>query len=341
MQLRPDQLTRHLQGTLAPIYVVSGDEPLQMMETTDAIRQAARKQGFDERQVFHVDGDFSWSQLADESNSLSLFSSQRILELRMPKAAPGKEGIAVLTDYAERPPDDTVLIVVCPRLDARVIRSRWVSSLDKQGVLLRLWPIERSDLPRWVNQRMRDKNLSPDPQAVQCLVDRVEGNLLAAAQEIDKLALLLGDGATNTVVDADRVIEAVTDSARYDVFGLVDTMLQGDVARSVHMIEGLRAEGVAEPVVLWALSAELRKLAQLQQGIQNGQSSDSMLKKLRVFPKRQTLVTQALRKLSLRHLQELLRLAAKVDQAVKGVSGESAWGLLTRLTVRTAMVCRR
>lgn len=240
MKVRPDQLERHLNSDMAAIYFVSGDEPLQVMESADRIRAEARKRDYTEREVMDVDAQFDWNQLLDAGNSLSLFAEKRILELRLPTGKPGKVGSKILQEYAQRPADDAVLIISSGKLDGSAKNTKWFKTLDQQGVVIQCWPVNTEQLPGWINQRLQSKGIAADREAVQLLADRVEGNLLAAAQEVDKLFLLHGAGKLNF----EQIASAVADSARYNIYDLVDSALGGDVERTSRIVGGLKNEGV-------------------------------------------------------------------------------------------------
>ncbi|MBI5041957.1 MAG: DNA polymerase III subunit delta, partial [Gammaproteobacteria bacterium] len=286
MQLKAEQLAAHLKKGLAPIYFIYGDELLLVQEAADAIRAAARAQDYSEREVFNVDKDFDWYKLTESSNNLSLFAERRILEVRMPTGKPGDAGGRALREYAERPVEDTLLLIVSGKLDAQQRKSKWVTDLEAAGVGIQIWPVDAQHLPQWIRGRMQSRGLQPTPEAVQLLAERVEGNLLACAQEIDKLKLLVGDGA----VDVAAVTAAVADSARFDVFGLVDSALAGEPERSVRMLSGLRGEGVEPALVVAMLARELRSLAAMAWEIGRGATAGAVMARHRVWPKRQPVV---------------------------------------------------
>ena len=265
MKLNPAQLNKHLQGSLTPIYVVSGDEALLCQEACDAIRAATRQQGFGERQVFNAENNFDWGQLLQAGASLSLFAEKRLLELRIPNGKPGDKGAAALLEYLARPAEDTVLLISLPKLDGSTQKTKWAKALidGAQTQFLQIWPVDAAQLPQWIRQRLAQAGLSASQEAVEMIAARVEGNLLAAAQEIEKLKLLAEGGQ----VDADTVLAAVADSARYDVFGLIDAALAGEAAHALRMLEGLRGEGVEPPVILWALAREIRLLATIAEAL--------------------------------------------------------------------------
>jgi DNA polymerase-3 subunit delta len=317
---------------LQPIYLLSGDEPLQLMEAGDAIRRQAREKGFGEREVMHVESGFDWGDLLAASGSMSLFAEQRLLELRMPTGKPGKEGGKALVEYAENPPPDTLLLITCGKLDRSQQNSKWYKSLDKAGATLTVWPIEPAALPGWVTQRMRARGLQPTQEAAQLLAERVEGNMLAAAQEVEKLLLLYGESA----IDAAQVEEGVADSARYDIFELVDTALQGDVVRTTRVIQGLRGEGVEPVLVLWALLREIRAMEQMAEALAQGHPIDAVMEQHRVWNKRKAPVRAGLQRHSLKRWQLLLRRAGRIDRMIKGIEPGNPWDELLQLTLLMA-----
>lgn len=334
MRLRYEQLLSHLQQGLQPLYLLSGDEPLQLMEAADAIRARAREQGFGEREVFHAESGFDWSSLTEASGSLSLFAEQRLLELRLPSGKPGREGGAALADYANNPPPDTVLLVISGKIDAASQKSKWYKALDAAGVTLQVWPVEPGALPGWALNRMRSRGMQPSTEAAQILAERVEGNLLAAAQEVEKLRLLYGEGR----IDVEQVEEGVADSARYDIFELVDTALLGDAARTSRVVDGLRAEGVEPILVLWALLREIRTMAQMAGELTHGDSAEAVIGKYRVWEKRKGPVRAGLQRHPLKRWLQLLRRAGRIDRMIKGVEPGNPWDELLQLALLMAGV---
>jgi DNA polymerase-3 subunit delta len=314
MKLYPEKLHDHLQQGLRPLYLLSGDEPLQLGEAADAIRARARQQGFGERQVMHVDNSFDWSGLAAASHTLSLFAEQRLIDLRLPSGKPGKEGGAALSDYAANPPPDTVLLISSGKLDKTAQNSKWFKTLDKVGVTLQVWPVEPAALPQWVAQRMRSRGMSASAEAARLLAERVEGNMLAAAQEVEKLRLLYGEAT----VDVAMVEQGVADSARYDIFELVDTALLGDAPRVARVLEGLRGEGVEPILILWALVRECRTMEEMAYEIEHGASAEAVLKARWVWEKRRPAVRAGLKRHNQRRWSQLLRRAARIDRMIKG-----------------------
>jgi len=332
MRLYPDKLEAALKKDLLPVYFLSGDEPLQLGEAADAVRRAARAQGFSEREVLHVEKGFDWNTLLAESNALSLFAEKKIIDLRLPSGKPGKDGGAALAEYAARPPEDTLLLITSGKVDKRSQSAKWYRALDKVGATMQVWPVEAPEMPRWLEQRLRARGLQPDREAVRMIAERVEGNLLAAAQEVDKLVLLNGSGP----LSAEQVEAAVADSARFDVFGLVDAALAGDAPRASRMLHGLRGEGVEPILVLWALTRELRSLADMAAQIESGKGVDGVL--ARVWGKRKGPVKAGLQRHNRARWQQMLRRAARLDRVIKGVAPGNAWDELLQLTLLMAGV---
>jgi DNA polymerase-3 subunit delta len=334
MRIRFPDLKQHLgKGRLAPIYLVSGDEPLQTGEAADAIREGAKASGYSSRDVIDADRNFNWDELAAEASNLSLFAEQRVLDLRIPSGKPGAAGGKALVEYTERPADDTLLLITMPKLDRSQTNSKWFKTIDKSGVVIQVWPLTEAQLAPWIEQRMRGCGLSPEPGVTALLAERIEGNLLAAAQEIDKLLLLQGPGPIST----EQLLEAVTDSARYDVFDLVDSALSGNRSRSLRILNGLRGEGTPPPVVLWALAREVRTLSELAFLVEKGRSPQQAVGTRRdIWDKRKPLVTKALQRLSARNWRRLLLLCGLADRTIKGREKGDPWLLFQDIATRMA-----
>lgn len=334
MKLRPEQLQRHLLDGLQSVYVLCGDEPLLLQESTDLIRQAATKNGYSERQVHAIERGFSWDALIADSQALSLFAERKLMELRF-SGKPDAAAADVLINFAQRPPEDTLLLITLPKLDAAAQKSKWFTALDNHGVQITVYPVDASALPVWLSQRAQSLGLRLPTEALQLLADRTEGNLLAAAQALEKLRLL-SDGND---ISFDTVASLVSDSTRYSVFDLADAVLMGDASRAARLLLGLESEGQAESVVLWALQKDLRALTlAAEQMSQSGQQalSSQALNQLGFWAKRQGPAQQALRRLSLIRLQRLTSGVIDVDKAIKGQSPERAWDALLRLTMAMA-----
>ncbi len=334
MRLRFEQLENHLRGALLPIYLVSGDEPLQRAEACDAIRAAARAQGFDERQVMHVEAGFDWGELQAASDALSLFAERRLIELRMPNPTPGKEGGAALADYAARPPEDNLLLIDCGKLEKAQQNGKWFKSLDKVGAVLQVWPVEAGRLPGWITERMRRRGLEPSREAAQLLAEMVEGNMLAADQEIAKLALLHPPGP----LSVEAVEAAVADSARYDNFELVDAAFNGETLRCRRMLDGLRGEGEEPLKLLAALLFKLRQVEPIARAVASGVPTGQAMNNARVFQKSQAPTAAMLARHPLRRIQALVGRAARIDRMVKGAEAGEPWDELMQLTLLIAGV---
>jgi len=329
MKLNARQLDGQLARELATIYLVSGEEPLLVAEAVDQIRARARSQGFDQRDLVVVERGFKWAELVGEADNLSLFSSRRLIELRLPTPRPGEAGGKVLRGFAERPEPDRLIVVVTGKLDAAAARSSWVKAIESAGVLVQVWPIERTQLPDWIKRRASGLQLQLTQRAAETLAERVEGNLLAADQELKKLAILASDGP----VDADGVLAAVANNARFDVFRLVDAVLTADARRAFAILAGLRAEGTEPALLAWALGRELCLLARLRSALDRGQALASAFAKNGVWQRRQALVTRALERYSAADLRSLLQQAAATDHVIKGVVAGDSWQALTQLVM--------
>ncbi len=328
-KIRNDQLNQSLKAKLAPVYLISGDETLLVQEACDKVRQAARQSGFTERERYHIDKQFDWSQLLLSGNSLSLFNDKKIIECRFESSKPGTDGSKAISEYLESPSDDNILILVMPKLDGGTQRAKWVKLIEKIGYWIPIWPINAVQLPRWLGQRLKQAGLNADSQTIELLANRIEGNLLAAHQEIQKLKLL----ANSEWLPPELVANTVADSARYDVFGLVDKALMGNARDAVKTLHGLKAEGNEPISVLWAVTREIRTLLGIQHASSQGQNINWAIKEAGVWEKRQPLVQGALRRLSTKQLIHMLRQANGIDKAVKGLRKSDPWNELTELII--------
>jgi DNA polymerase-3 subunit delta len=316
MQIKAEHLRVHLaKGRLARIYVVAGDEALLAIEAQDAIRAAARSAGFAERTTLHADGRFDWSLLEQAARSGSLFSERRIVEVRLPSGKPGKEGAQALSGYAGRTPEDALTLICLPRLERTVRESSWAKALESAGVWVDVATVERAMLPDWIEARLERQRQSASRDALQFLADRVEGNLLAAHQEISKLALLFPAGS----LTFGQVKDSVLNVARYDVFALPAAILDGDRTRVCRTIEGLRAEGEALPLALWVVSEELRTLLRLKHETAAGKPFTSSARELRIWGPRLGAAERAIGRVSESELATLLARCAQLDRIAKGL----------------------
>jgi DNA polymerase-3 subunit delta len=329
LKLKVNQLSSHLQKNLAPCYLVTGDEHLLVAEALDAIRETARQHGFTSRELHIASQGFDWAQLRDSSANLSLFAEKKIVELRLPTGKPGRSGSQAIVDLVETTDSDLLLIVSGPKLDRGGQASKWAKSLEAKGVNIQVWPVGVRELPGWIAERMRQAGLQPDREAVALIADRVEGNLLAAGQEIEKLRLILGEGK----VTAADVNTAVANSSRYDVFNLVDAALTGNAKRALKILSGLRAEGVEPVIVVWALTRELRTLASLTDTVSQGMDLASGMQKTGVWRNRQALVRSCIGRHQHGDFHRLLKAASHADQAAKGQSPADPWQLSTDIVL--------
>lgn len=327
MRLRADALAAHLARGPAPIYTVSGEQPLLVDEATIQIREAIHRQAPAERQGTVADARFDWRAWVSGFDSLSLFASRRVVELRLPTGKPGVEGGKVLEAWCARPPDEVFLILILPRLDKATQQTKWYAALERAGVVVQTTEPTPEQLPRWIDARLARHGLRAERDTLAFLAARVEGNLLAAHQEIEKLALLVPPGT----LSLDDARAAVVDVAHYDAGDLPEALLRGDAVRYCRIIDGLRAEGEAPPLTIWLLAQELRTLYRLAAGLARGESLPMLMKQQRIWESRQPLVGSALRRIPLDRLSSALRLMARADRAAKGLLRENAWLMLEQV----------
>ena len=332
MKIRANQLSAHLKKSLAPCYLVTGDEHLLAAEALDEIRDAARARGFGNRELHVATTGFDWHQLTASSGNMSLFAEQRIVELRLPTGKPGRAGGQAIVDLVELAGPELLFIVVAPKLERGGANSKWAKSIDQKGVNLQIWPIGVRELPGWIAGRMRQVGLQPEREAVAMIADRVEGNLLAAGQEIEKLRLLLGAGK----VSAEDVNRAVANSSRYDVYKLTDAAMAGDAPRAVRILGGLKAEGVEPVIVMWALTRELRTLATLDDAVRQGTDLGSAMQGARVWSNRQGLVRSCISRHQPGTFHRMLKASGRADAAAKGQRYGDPWQMATDIVVGMA-----
>ncbi len=334
MKLYGNKLAGHLAGRLGQLYLVSGDEPLLLQEACDEIRATAKKAGFLERELFHVDGSFDWNELLYSTNSMSLFADKKLLEVRMPTAKPGDQGGKVLSTLAQSLSEDIILLVVAPRLDQPAQKTAWFKAVEKSGVFVQIWPIDAKELPGWLDARFRREGLKASREAITAMAERIEGNLLAAVQEIARLKLVTTDGR----IDLHHVTEGVADSARFDVFKLIDSALLGDSARAVRMVQGLKNEGVDALFVVNMLAREIRSLEGMARACGQGQNMRDVLKKASVWVYRKNIVTRCLDRHTDHSLAQLQLDLGEVDRIVKGASQGDPWREMTSVCLGLAGV---
>jgi DNA polymerase-3 subunit delta len=332
MKIRAEQLQSHLSKELLPVYVISGDEPLLAQESADAVRLAARNKGFSGREVFHGEGKFDWGQLHNEANALSLFAEKKIIEIRISNGKPGDKGSKALCELCANPSPDNLLLVILPKLERSAQNSKWVKALEAVGAHIQVWPVTGDQLPRWIKQRLLESTITANQQAVEILAERVEGNLLAAVQEIEKLKLLAIEGK----VDAIMMSSVVADSARYNLFEFVDKVLAGDAQSAARSLRGLHSEGTDAIPLLWAITRELRILIKASEQISRGENRDWALKNAGVWEKRLPLFRTAIQRCSAAHLRMLLYQAGAIDRGSKGMRKADIWDELPTLVLSLA-----
>lgn len=331
MNLRPEQLSAQLAKPLAPLYVLHGNEPLLVLEAGDAVRAAARKQGFAEREVLVAGQGFRWDTLQSAAGNLSLFGESKLVDLRIPNGKPGRDGGDALQRYARHLDDGIVTLISLPELDWAARKAAWFVALAEAGVVVELNAPERERLPDWIAQRLARQQQKATPDALAFIAEHIEGNLLAAHQEILKLGLLHEAGE----LSLEAVRDAVLNVARYDVDKLRTALLEGDATRCARLLEGLKGEGEAPPLVLWALANEIRTLANLRQGMDEGQQLQGLLKAERVFDeRRKQAIQRALPRLASGTLRTAILHAAKIDRMIKGLAGGDVWDEFLQLCLR-------
>jgi DNA polymerase-3 subunit delta len=332
MPITSEELPRHFASGLKPLYVVYGDALLLAIEAADSIRAAARAAGYSERETFVVEQHFKWAELRNSAQSLSLFAERKVIDLRIPSGKPGVEGGQALQDYVASMSPDVLTLITLPKLDWSTQKSQWFGALERYGVMVTADDIPRNALPRWIAARLKRQEQSADDATLEFLADRCEGNLLAAFQEIRKLALLFPAGQ----LSFEQVSDAVMDVARYDIFKLSEAMLSGNGERFARILEGLRAEGTATVLVLWAVSEDIRTLGRVLQAVQRGGKLGDVLRDMRVRRDRQPLIENAARRFKFQHLERALQQAARLDKTIKGLRQGDVWDELLQLGLRFA-----
>lgn len=334
MRVYPEKLAGQLQQQLLPVYLISGDETLLVQESCDQVRKAARNAGCTEREVIDVSAPgFKWHEILGSASAMSLFADRKLVELRVPSGKPGAEGSKALVEYLNiSAGSEDILLIIAGKIDKQSTNSKWYKALDSAGATIQIWPVDAKDLPRWLQQRVSTAGMSIDNDALHLLCDRVEGNLLAAVQEVEKLKLL----ATNDQITAATVTAAVSNNARYNLFDMTDNALKGNAAGSLKMLHGLRGEGTEPTVALWALLREIRTLNQAQKAVDSGQNPQQALTALRVWKNRMSLMQGALGRHSRQSLSHLLEQALQVDGSIKGFARGKPWDNLESLILDLA-----
>ena len=330
MNLKAEQLSAHLKSKgLSSIYIISGDELLLVQEAADAIRAAAKLNGYIERKLFHADSKFDWNDILIEADSRSLFSNKKFLEIRIITGKPGDKGSKALQAYLKKVDPENLTLIITPKLDRASTRSKWFTALEAQGIFIQIWPIGAHQLPQWLNQRLNQSDIKVSGEALSILAENIEGNLLAAIQEIEKLKLL----APKEEVTGEAMSLMVTDSARFNVFSLVDRIMEGEAQKACRILHGLRSDGTEAAFVLWAITRHLRIIFKGSEAVASSENIDSALLKLGVWENKKTLVKKTINRTSSVRLQQMLKLSGGIDRSLKGVGLGSSWDELTTLTL--------
>lgn len=330
MQLNSEALPKQLKSGLKSLYIVHGDALLLAIEAGDSIRAVARQQGYEERETFNVEGNFRWESILAANQSVSLFSPRKVIDIRIPSGKPGTDGSKTLLSYCQHLSPDILTLITLPRLDRNTQKSKWFSELCRHGVLVQADDISRQALPGWIAGRLKRQQQATDKDTLEFIAERCEGNLLAAFQEIQKLALLFPPGE----LSFEQVKDAVLDVARYDVFKLSEAMLSGNVARFSRILQGLQADGTASVLVLWAISEDIRTLGKVLQAMSSGMPLNQALKSARVWGSRQALIERSARRVQPAWVEQGMLQAAKIDKIIKGLSRGDEWDELLQLGLR-------
>lgn len=332
MRISTEDLPQHLKRGLGSLYVIHGEALLLAIEAADAIRNAAREAGYTERETIIVEQYFKWGELRNSAQSMSLFSSRKVIDLRIPSGKPGVEGAQALQDHCENLDPDTLTLISLPKLEGTAFKSKWFAALEQHGTIISADEVSLAALPTWIAGRLRRQGQSADADTLKFLADKVEGNLLAAYQEIQKLALLFPEGA----LTFDQVKDSVMDVARYDVFKLSEAMLTGDAERYSRILDGLRAEGTATVLILWSISEDIRALAKVSRAVQQSGNLAGALRDARVWGAKQKLIERSVRRFTPTFAERALRQAAQIDRLIKGLRQGDVWDELLQLGIRCA-----
>lgn len=330
MHIKSEQLAQQLKETIVPLYTVFGGEPLLVNEAADLIRTIARQQGYTEREIFSVDHRFNWAELQFICNSLSLFSNRRIIDIRIPSGKPGREGSKAIEAYCQALPPDTISLITLPKIDKQTQSTKWFKALENTGIVVPIYPIERGQLPKWIERRLAIQHQSTDANTLQFLADNVEGNLLAAHQEIQKLALLYPNGA----LSFEQVKHAMLNVARYDVYQLSEAMIALDTIRFSRILEELKEEGTAPPLIITILAEQIRTLILIHNGMNKGKPIAQLMKEARIWGSRQQIVMKAVRRFTPKSLKLALLHAANIDRISKGIAKGDIWDEIMQLGLR-------
>jgi DNA polymerase III subunit delta len=303
---------------LDPVTLIFGDEPLLVEEASDVLRKAAIEQGYTERLKHTAEKNFDWNELTDAGQSMSLFAERRLVELRLPTGKPGVEGSKVLCDLVEHPPEDTAVLIISTRIDNTTQKQKWFKAIEKHGTTIEYKAVKLDKFPAWLGDRLTSRGLQADSDSIALLVHYFEGNLLAAAQEIDRLELLMGDASTSGGSQYEALQQSVTDNTRFSVFNYIDACLEGNHARTLRMLDGIRGEGGAAAMVLWSLAREARNMTRLTHEMALGGRQGDVFRRHRIWSTRQRIVAAAARRHGYTGWRTLLRQVSRLDKIMKG-----------------------
>lgn len=327
MKLSPIILPSELNKRLLNCYLVSGDEPLLVQESLDLIRRASFDAGFTVRENYDQSQSIDWQEILSASNNLSLFSEKKIIEIRLTSIKLGREGIKNIIELTQRLNEDLMLVISAPKIDKATLASKWCQFFQDEGGFVQIWPLKKNELPLWLEKRMMTVDLTAKKETILMLAHRVEGNLLAASQAIEKLKLYLGEGS---VSEADMQ-KVVSDDSRYDVYQLIDAILIGDVKKALRILSSLQSENVDAIVVIWALNRELRLLSKLAFSIESGMSHNEIMRSYRVWTSRQNIVSACLKRHHARDFHIMIKACTNADNAAKGQVKDDKWQLIRNI----------
>jgi DNA polymerase-3 subunit delta len=337
MKLKPEQLSRTLKSKSFPLYWLAGDEPLLLQETTDSVRLHFRNSGEGERELFNIDKGFKWEIFLHATSNLSLFAEKKLFELRLSSSKLDETGKSAIKEFLDEENPDHTLLISSPKLEAGLMNTKWFKGIEPKSIIVQIWPINKDGLSNWLSQRLVQEGINADAEALQLLGDKIEGNLLAAIQEIEKLKVLAHKGADETInLDANTVMQVIADSSRYSVYNLIDSALLGDGVRCQKILQNLRDEGLFPLIIVGALSRELRLLLPMIEKREDGQGINAILQANRVWFNRKQAVGSALQRLHSEDIWRLLDKVRKIDQTIKGMSLANPWDELSILVLQVS-----
>jgi DNA polymerase-3 subunit delta len=326
MRIRSEQLAQHLTKQLLPIYLISGDEPLLVQQATDLIKKTAKSADHQDHQIFHVDKQFDWNLILNETESLSLFGDKKLLDIRLPNAKPGDQGAKILQNLCATSHPDNLILITSGKLDKASLNRNWAKAIDQIGAIIQIWPVSMEQFPNWLKQNLANEGLPSSPDVIEIIASKTEGNLLAASQEISKLKLL-SDSQTLTLAE---IRDSIADSTRYDVFTLCDECLKGKTAHSLKILSGLKEEGIEPTLILWAFTRDVRTLLELRH---NPTNANNVFRKQRIFGTHQNLLRQHSPRYTPENIYQMLRICHQADLTIKGLHKSSFWELMTDLII--------